>query len=94
VEDGTQNPAIPQLAVNPNPFKNNLTISYWQDKSPAQLTIYNLRGQKIYEQSFAGGQNSFVAQNLHLDLPSGVYLFSLVIKGSVFRRSFSHQIRN
>ena len=89
VEDGTQNPAIPQLAVNPNPFKNNLTISYWQDKSPAQLTIYNLRGQKIYEQSFAGGQNSFVAHNLHLDLPNGVYLFSLVIKGERLQKKVS-----
>ncbi|MCK9165712.1 MAG: T9SS type A sorting domain-containing protein, partial [Candidatus Cloacimonas sp.] len=66
-----------------------LTISYWQDKSPAQLTIYNLRGQKIYEQSFAGGQNSFVAHNLHLDLPNGVYLFSLVIKGERLQKKVS-----
>jgi hypothetical protein len=63
--------------VKPNPIRNSFTISYFQDKSPAKLVVYNIRGQKVCEQTFSGGANGIVSQNLNLNLPNGVYLLQL-----------------
>ena len=77
VEDENQNPAFLQLEVKPNPIRNSFTISYFQDKSPAKLVVYNIRGQKVCEQTFTGGAYGIVSQNLNLNLPNGVYLLQL-----------------
>jgi len=77
IEEGNYIPVVIHLEVKPNPIRNSFTVSYFQDKSPSKLTIYNIRGQKVYEQTFRGGVNGFVSQNLNLNLPNGVYLLQL-----------------
>ena len=77
LEEGNNIPAVTHLEVKPNPIRKSFTISYFQDKFPSQLTIYNLRGQKVYEQTFSGGEHEVISRNLNLNLPSGVYLLKL-----------------
>ncbi len=80
-EDGQQNPqARIILSTYPNPFTNELSISYSLSKSqPVKLSLYNLRGQivrVIYDGQATAGQTDL--GNLEIDaLPAGIYFVRL-----------------
>ncbi len=89
IEEGNTIPVVTYLEVKPNPIRNSFTISYFQDKSPAQLAIYNIRGQKVYEQTFSGGEHEVISRNLNLNLPSGVYLLKLNSQRQNYRQKIT-----
>lgn len=67
------------LSVYPNPFNPQATISYYlEGKSPAELKIYNARGQLVHKGVLPqqSGQNSYLWQAQ--DLPSGTYTVRLL----------------
>ncbi len=72
------------LSVYPNPFNPRATIRYYlADKSPAELRIYNARGQLVHTRALPpeAGENSYLWQAQ--DLPSGSYTVRLLAGGRV-----------
>ncbi|MDD3535073.1 MAG: endonuclease [Candidatus Cloacimonetes bacterium] len=61
-EDFVQN-ASPQLRIDslyPNPFKESIQVIVDNPKaSPAHIEIYNIRGEKVYQEAISGKENRF-----------------------------------
>lgn len=61
-EDWVQN-ASPQLRIDnlfPNPFKESIQVIIDNPKaSPANIEIYNIRGEKVYQDTIKGKENRF-----------------------------------
>jgi hypothetical protein len=72
----------PAFSAYPNPFAGDLTIDL-KSGSPAQVTVYNLRGQKVWSQSLSG------QDKLHWQasgLPNGMYIVSIRQNAATFTR--------
>jgi hypothetical protein len=76
--------SITSLRAYPNPFRDNLTIDYYLPQDgKAEITLYNIRGQKVqslYDAPAYAGKNQLswngkLSQNRIL--PTGVYLIKL-----------------
>jgi hypothetical protein len=77
---------VTRLEAFPSPNEGRFTLRFeLQDKSPAQLRIFNLEGQQIFEQEFSG-QKKYEKQIDLGDVPAGVYLLRLIQGESSFTR--------
>lgn len=97
---GVQSPEMPLVSgihsIYPNPFNPHLTIRYGIEKaSPADLRIYNQRGQLILRKHLGEkttGTHSFLwdgKDSYGTSCSSGVYLIRMNIGGEVFSRKVS-----
>lgn len=82
------NPSDNQLTVFPSPFDKSITVEYIgknTDKN-AHLTLYNILGQRVYQQPIAieTGYNNEVINLVKLGLVDGTYLFVLEANGERF----------
>lgn len=80
--DVMDNPALPGLYLfpnYPNPFNQQTIISFYLEQpGPAQLSIYNVLGQKIKvlaDDRFSAGHHKITWKAS--DLPSGIYFYRL-----------------
>jgi len=61
-----------QLSVYPNPAKDNFTITGSSLTGKAEVKIYNMLGQEVYQEMFENAQNELNVNGLNL--VSGLYL--------------------
>lgn len=80
---GTNDPsAVPvarAMKVSPNPFSSEVSISGLDIRQKREISIYNLRGQKLADWTFPAGNEARLnlsAKGLY-DIPAGVYLFKV-----------------
>jgi hypothetical protein len=68
-----------KLKVQPNPFTNDVIISYKIAKTaPVQAIVYDLSGRMLYSTSFGTQQPGEYTQSLHLgNLTAGTYIIKL-----------------
>lgn len=92
VEDNNPETNLPNrvtLRQNyPNPFNPSTEISFYTDQAgKAELTVYNLSGQKVktvFSGSVAAGDNSFTwhgDNDSGADVASGIYFYRLELNG-------------
>lgn len=78
------NPDLYSISNYPNPFYNQTTIHYsLPGNSPASISIFNSKGQKIRELSVCGAKKSIVwfgKDSQNKPVPSGVYFYQLAKK--------------
>lgn len=80
---------IPKVIATPNPFRDQLSIKFIQtNEAPTTLSIFNLRGQRVYHSSQNGhkGENSLSWDGRDTNgnqLSSGVFLYRLDNNGAV-----------
>ncbi len=70
--------AAMKLKVAPNPF-NGQSLVTWQNKQagPCSLSLYNLRGQKVYKVEIPSARGEQSHQLQPGKLPAGIYFLSL-----------------
>lgn len=79
-DDQIATPSV--FSAYPNPFKGALNLEFKSAKL-AEVTIYNLRGQKVYSAQVSGADTvTWQAENL----PCGVYLVSVRQNGVISTR--------
>lgn len=85
VQEGAM--AEDQLVVSPNPFVDELMVSYALDREAnVKLEIYNSIGAKvsgIFDQTQNQGQHNYTVSADEWGLPSGVYYLNLTINGFI-----------
>lgn len=75
---------LPQVTISPNPFNNQVKISFFMETaSRANLKIFNSQGIIVYKisQAFPSGNHTLIWQNN--TIPSGVYYYKLETTGGV-----------
>ena len=84
-ESGKINNNLPEVYFFPNPFNDQLTISFKQvpNAQPLSIEIYSVRGQKVFNFSSSGQQPLRVTFK---QFPSGVYFIQ--VKNLQLRRNF------
>ncbi|MBM4399346.1 MAG: Omp28-related outer membrane protein [Candidatus Cloacimonetes bacterium] len=91
VEDAYQNPISNKLMrISPNPFSETARIHYTLPaKGRAELTIYNVKGNKVFSQAIHGSPINKQSvtwsgkDNAGNRCPSGIYLCKLSIDGKI-----------
>ncbi|WP_234408768.1 T9SS type A sorting domain-containing protein [Marinilabilia salmonicolor] len=73
-------PPPENLSLVPNPVKQNLFIFYPEDGAGV-ITIYNLKGQPVYERNVLLYNNQCEVPGLGNKLPEGVYLVQFQMNG-------------
>lgn len=77
------------ISVDPNPFKQSLTIGFSRDiQSEVIVSLYDIRGEKVFEiagHSTASGQKQILKLD-NLLIPGGVYLLNIQIEGKRYLR--------
>jgi len=75
---------IPEISVYPNPFHQELNIELKTPYSDeAKVSIYNLRGQKIWEKKIDKNSSNPIIWNgedyYNKMLPTGIYILKIYI---------------
>lgn len=66
----------------PNPFSYQLNVQLTQfSEAPVQLSLFNLNGQRVLDQSFTGGSETYTLNTAHI--PAGFYLLRVDHNGEV-----------
>ncbi|HLP93028.1 MAG TPA: T9SS type A sorting domain-containing protein [Saprospiraceae bacterium] len=66
----------------PNPFSDQLNVQLEQfSEAPVQLSLFNLNGQRVLDQSFTGGSETYTLNTAHI--PAGFYLLRVDYNGEV-----------
>jgi len=88
-------PAVQTLIISPNPFQKSASIIIeTKQNDKAKLSVYNLKGQKVYDLTnnvLSTGQHTITWNGTDDGgnaLPNGVYL----IKGTIGKQAFSRKI--
>ncbi|MFO7659584.1 MAG: FG-GAP-like repeat-containing protein [Candidatus Cloacimonadaceae bacterium] len=76
---------IPYLAekikIYPNPFRDNITIALTgiQDKSEAEISVYDIKGRRLYHKKGIDSDNFTLVPIVHFDsdLNNGIYVLSI-----------------
>ncbi len=82
---------ISKLNLYPNPFTDNITLSFTSDKkSVGSLSVYNLVGELIEQQEIEviKGENSFNPLKQQSGLASGKYLLKVEVDGAKYSTPF------
>ena len=88
-QDSSAPQALPQVMATPNPFRESLNLKFsTAEAGPAALSIFNLRGQRVYSdrQNLSRGDHSLVwdgRDNSGHKLTTGLYLYRLESGGAV-----------
>lgn len=83
VTDESHSPTALLSALYPNPFTNELTITYaLKEASPVEISIYNLKGQRIksYRNTAKAGEQSYIwdgKDDSGASTAAGIYLLRL-----------------
>lgn len=84
----------PNIAIFPNPAKEQLVLSFQLNKEQADLTIKILSLQGKLVQQYFYPNRKIGSNQLNLDvhnLPNGIYLIELNTENSVFYQKFIKQ---
>ncbi|MBL7809882.1 MAG: T9SS type A sorting domain-containing protein [Saprospiraceae bacterium] len=66
----------------PNPFSDQLSVQLEQfSEAPVQLSLFNLNGQRVLDQSFTGGSETYTLNTAQI--PAGFYLLRVELNGEV-----------
>jgi len=66
------------LLIYPNPFNNQFTVEYGLENKTAVLTIYNLMGVKVAEQTLTSQKTTVDLSNV----ANGIY-FAVITEGNI-----------
>jgi hypothetical protein len=79
-QEEINSPNFHEISNYPNPFNPETTIQFNIPKNEiGKLMIYNILGQKVFEQEFSSGEHNF---NWNADgLASGIYLYKISSPG-------------
>ena len=70
--------SLQQMAIYPNPFKSNFTISFIPNTSENILiTLYDLRGRTINKKKFINPNSIFREEFDYKNLATGVYILNV-----------------